>query len=425
MRPPRFPPNRSDRHGDGLDHGLGEPGCSSVGEAADSTLPRSQAGQDGGRGDDPQPGHLAESGTEPPAPLRLRQRHPLLRHGRLLRLGAGASARWLKAMPEVRKEIFLVTKDHPNTPRELIAQLDERLAALHDRLRRPVLHPWHRPRLRLRVARVAQEPGVQGDDRGDQEVGQGAVRRLLVPRRAAGPSISRRRPRAGFVDAIMLQYTPWLDKDAALNRALDACHKQGIGLISMKQVAGQSDRILQEVPRRAPALNEKGLTPYQALLARDLDRRADRHVAASRCGTPTRSARTRRPRAGFAPLKQAEIEQLTRCLPRRRPDLLRRLRRPLRRGRRHHGRPRRPDPPLDLPRPVRLPRRGAAALRRAARAAPRTGQAPTSKRPGRPAPTSSTSPRSCRGSTATWPDRRRQIDRRTAPGAHPEPCRSH
>ena len=33
-------------------------------------------------------------------------------------------------MPEVRKEIFLVTKDHPNTPRELIAQLDQRLAAL-------------------------------------------------------------------------------------------------------------------------------------------------------------------------------------------------------------------------------------------------------------------------------------------------------
>src|SRR5262249_48367021 len=70
----------------------------------------------------------------------------------------------------------------------------------------------------------------------------------------------------GVVGAIMLQYTPWLDKDAALNRALDACHKRGIGLISMKQVAGQSDRVLQEVPRRAPDLVKKGLTPYQALL---------------------------------------------------------------------------------------------------------------------------------------------------------------
>ena len=43
----------------------------------------------------------------------------------------------------------------------------------------------------------------------------------------------------GIVDAIMLQYTPWLDKDSPLNKALDACHKKGIGLISMKQIAGQ------------------------------------------------------------------------------------------------------------------------------------------------------------------------------------------
>ena len=41
-----------------------------------------------------------------------------------------AIGRWMHAMPEVRKEIFLVTKDHPNTPRELIKKLDERLAAL-------------------------------------------------------------------------------------------------------------------------------------------------------------------------------------------------------------------------------------------------------------------------------------------------------
>src|SRR5215211_6051932 len=41
-----------------------------------------------------------------------------------------AIARWLRAMPEVRKEIFLVTKDHPRAPKELIPMLDERLAAL-------------------------------------------------------------------------------------------------------------------------------------------------------------------------------------------------------------------------------------------------------------------------------------------------------
>ena len=44
----------------------------------------------------------------------------------------------------------------------------------------------------------------------------------------------------GIVDAIMLQYTPWLDKDSPLNKALDACWEKGIGLISMKQIAGSS-----------------------------------------------------------------------------------------------------------------------------------------------------------------------------------------
>jgi predicted aldo/keto reductase-like oxidoreductase len=77
---------------------------------------------------------------------------------------------------------------------------------------------------------------------------------------------------AGIVDAIMLQYTPWLDKDAPLNRALDACWKKGIGLISMKQVAGHfqsgetKKNILDEVIERVPMLAERKLTPFQGLL---------------------------------------------------------------------------------------------------------------------------------------------------------------
>jgi predicted aldo/keto reductase-like oxidoreductase len=49
-----------------------------------------------------------------------------------------------------------------------------------------------------------------------------------------------------------------------MNRALDACHKRGIGLISMKQVAGNVN--LGEIARRLPGLAEKGLKPYQGLL---------------------------------------------------------------------------------------------------------------------------------------------------------------
>ncbi len=37
----------------------------------------------------------------------------------------------------------------------------------------------------------------------------------------------------------MVQYSPFLDKESPLNKALDVAHKAGIGLISMKQSAGQ------------------------------------------------------------------------------------------------------------------------------------------------------------------------------------------
>ena len=219
-----------------------------------------------------------------------------------------AIARWLKEMPEVRKQIFLVTKDHPNTPRELIAQLDERLAMLEvdyvdlflihgigrdygdESLLWPKSREFRQTLEAIKKSGKARFVGFSCHDERRAEYLQAA---------AAG----------GFVDAIMLQYTPWLDKSAALNRALDACHQRGIGLISMKQVAGQSDKILREVPRRAPALIAKGLTPYQALLhAIWSDERISSSCVSMRNLDQIRA--NTQAAATFAPLKQTEIEQL-------------------------------------------------------------------------------------------------------------------
>src|SRR3954452_14720502 len=174
-----------------------------------------------------------------------------------------AIARWLKQTPEVRKEIFLVTKDHPKTPRELIANLDERLAALqvdsvdlffihgigkdygYGSLEWPKSKEFKETSEAIKKSGKARFVGFSCHDARKAEYLQAAAD-------------------GGFVDAIMLQFTPWLEADAPLNRALDACHKRGIGLISMKQVAGQTD--LDQVFRRAPILREKGLKPYQGLL---------------------------------------------------------------------------------------------------------------------------------------------------------------
>jgi predicted aldo/keto reductase-like oxidoreductase len=119
----------------------------------------------------------------------------------------------------------------------------------------------------------------------------------------------------GVVDAIMLQYRPWLDRDAPLNKALDAAWKQGIGLISMKQIASQifGDKpkgdILQDVVRRVPMLAEKNLTPFQGLLQAIW---TDERISAS-CVSMRNTEQIRENADAahrFEPLKTAEILQL-------------------------------------------------------------------------------------------------------------------
>lgn len=174
-----------------------------------------------------------------------------------------AIARWLQAMPETRKELFLVTKDRPQSPKELIKKLDERLATLQtDYLDLIFIHAlgdhgidqeleWAKSKEFKETAEAIRKSGKA------KFVG-------FSSHHARRPEILQNAAKAGFVDAIMLQYSPWIEKDSALNTAIDACHKQGIGLISMKQVAGKAD--LDLIPKNAPKLLEKGLTPYQALL---------------------------------------------------------------------------------------------------------------------------------------------------------------
>ncbi len=172
-------------------------------------------------------------------------------------------ARWLNGMPGARKDLFLVTKDQPNTPQQLIAQLDQRLEALQtDYVDLIFLHAlgdrnfdlemqWVMSPEFKQVADVIRKSGKA------KFVGFSThhpQRALLLQAAVAG----------GFVDAIMLQNNPWIAQDDDMNRALDACYNRGIGLISMKQVAGNMN--LNEVGLQLPEFTVKGLTPYQALL---------------------------------------------------------------------------------------------------------------------------------------------------------------
>jgi predicted aldo/keto reductase-like oxidoreductase len=163
----------------------------------------------------------------------------------------------------MRKELFLVTKDHPGSPRQLIHQLDQRLAALKtDYVDLIFIHALGDHDFQTEV----EWPRSKEFKEAAEAIRKSGKARLVgfSTHHANRPEILQAAVQGGFVDAIMLQCNPWLAQEDAMNRALDACYKAGIGLISMKQVAGHWN--LAEIARRLPELKEQKLTPYQGLL---------------------------------------------------------------------------------------------------------------------------------------------------------------
>jgi aryl-alcohol dehydrogenase-like predicted oxidoreductase len=218
-------------------------------------------------------------------------------------------ARWLNAVPVPRKELFLATKDQPDTPRQLIWQLDQRLAALQtDYVDLIFLHAlgdrnfefeleWPRSQEFKQTADAIRKSGKA------KFVGFSThhpMRHLLLQSAAEG----------GFVDVIMLQNNPWIAQDDNMNRALDACSKRGIGLVSMKQVAGNMN--LEAMAMHLPELGAKGLTPYQALLHAIWTDERFSSVCVSMRNTDQIRENAAAARV-FQPLKQAELDRLHRA----------------------------------------------------------------------------------------------------------------
>jgi predicted aldo/keto reductase-like oxidoreductase len=179
--------------------------------------------------------------------------------------------KWLEQNPGLRKEIVLVTKDNPRAPKDMLAMLDRRLEALAvDYVDMFFIHGLgddHKLDDAINFVK-----GQEFRDIADTIRKSGKAKFLgFSTHHKDRAQIIQAAAEGGIIDAIMLMYTPWLDKDSPLNRALDTAHEKGIGLISMKQVAGQFPAapkvdVLKEVVRRAPMLAEKKLSPYQGLL---------------------------------------------------------------------------------------------------------------------------------------------------------------
>jgi aryl-alcohol dehydrogenase-like predicted oxidoreductase len=180
--------------------------------------------------------------------------------------------KWFDQDGRVRKEIFLVSKDGPKTADQIPAMVDKRLSVLGtDWIDLFLIHSmgdYHTLDEAINF--------VKSRELGETVAAvkkSGKIRFFgFATHHKNRANIIQAAAEGGIVDAIMVQYTPWLEKDSPLNRGLDACWEKGIGLISMKQVAGKlfgdtpKINVLEEVVRRVPTLAEKKLTPYQGLL---------------------------------------------------------------------------------------------------------------------------------------------------------------
>ncbi|MFA7342965.1 MAG: aldo/keto reductase [Terrimicrobiaceae bacterium] len=171
-------------------------------------------------------------------------------------------AEWLAKYPERRKEIFLVSKDHPRQgPEQLLEMIDRRLAAcgtdyldlffIHglgpkeygpDAANWPKSDAFKTVCEKLKSSGKAKMVGFSCHD--------GTLNECL---NAAAEG--------GFVDAIMLKYTPFFTPGDGFDKAVSACHKAGIGLVAMKTM-----RVAGEVPARIPEFDKLGLTTNQGLL---------------------------------------------------------------------------------------------------------------------------------------------------------------
>jgi predicted aldo/keto reductase-like oxidoreductase len=214
----------------------------------------------------------------------------------------------------VRKQIFLVTKDMPRTPSDMVRMVDERLAARGtDYIDLFFIHGLgDDPRFDAVKLMRSKEFGKAADT--IRNSGKAKFIGFSSHHKNRAQIIAAA-AQAGIVDAIMLQYRPWLDKDSPLNKALDAAWKKGIGLISMKQIAGQffgdkpKGNILDDVVRRVPVLKERNLTPFQGLLHAIW---SDERISAACVSMKnTDQVRTNADAARrFEPLKMAEVDQL-------------------------------------------------------------------------------------------------------------------
>jgi aryl-alcohol dehydrogenase-like predicted oxidoreductase len=199
-----------------------------------------------------------------------------------------AFKRWFEQDATVRKQIFLVTKDAPKVPAQIPGMLDKRLAALGtDYVDLFFIHSFGDNHTLDEAIAMVKSKELKEASEAARRSGKARFVGISTHHKDRAQLIEAA-AEGGIVDAIMLQYRPWLDKDSPLNKAIDAAHKRGIGLISMKQIAGN---YLGDKPQG----NISGSSRRSRACCTRSGPTSASVRSAPRCATPTRSARTPTP----------------------------------------------------------------------------------------------------------------------------------
>jgi predicted aldo/keto reductase-like oxidoreductase len=169
---------------------------------------------------------------------------------------------WLAKYPERRKEIFLVSKDHPHKgPSQMLEMIDHRLAALGT----PYLDAFyiHGIGPKEYTADSVNWPKSDEFKKTAETLRQsGKVKMVGFSCHDAHlPDYLNAAAEGGFLDIVMCAYNPFYPKQGPLDKALDAAHNAGIALVAMKTMRNAKD-----VPSRLPEFDKLGLTTNQAVL---------------------------------------------------------------------------------------------------------------------------------------------------------------
>jgi len=176
-----------------------------------------------------------------------------------------AIAKFLQAVPEAKKDTFIVTKDTPRTPKQLIEQLDRRLALLQlDSVDMFFFHGLGDQHTTDECLGFLKGKEFRETADAIKKSGKAKFVGFSCHNNDLAEMVTTA-AEANVVDAIMVKYNAFATKDHPFNKALDAAHAKGIGLISMKQLLG-SETMLKDMADKVPSLKEKGLAPYQMLL---------------------------------------------------------------------------------------------------------------------------------------------------------------